>query len=104
MPLIKLTSKDHKRWYKPWITNGILTSMRKRDKIFHKYIKTNNSPKKLILHTEYKNLRNQIVNLIKLNKQNFYKNYFTDNNSNLCKIWHGIKQIINVKNKSHTYF
>ena len=101
MPLTKLTNKDHKRRYKPWITNGILTSMRRRDKLFHQYIRVNDPPRKLALHMEYKLIRNQIVNLIKQSKQNFYKNYFTTNNNNLHKIWQGIKQIINVKSKTY---
>ena len=40
LPLKKISKKDHKRKYKPWITNGILASMKRRDKLFGKYIKT----------------------------------------------------------------
>ena len=99
MPLKKLTNKQYKRKYKPWITHGILTSMRRRDKLLHQFIRTKDPNSKLALHTEYKLLRNKILQLTKLNKQIFYKNYFTSNNNNLRKIWQGIKQIINIKNK-----
>ena len=101
MPMKKLTNKQYKRKYKPWITHGILTSMRRRDKLLNQFIKTKDPSRKLALHTEYKLVRNKIVQLTKLNKQIFYKNYFTTNNNNLRKIWQGIKQIINIKNKSY---
>ena len=33
IPLEKIYKKDYKRKYKPWITHGILTSMKRRDKL-----------------------------------------------------------------------
>ena len=59
------------------------------------------SPRKSSLHTEYKNLRNHIVELTKQSKLSYYNTYFTANNSNLRKVWTGINDIINIKNKSH---
>ena len=35
-----LNKKDYKCKYKPWITCGILTSMKRRNKLFEKYIRT----------------------------------------------------------------
>ena len=101
MPLVRVTNKDHKRKYKPWITNGILTSMRRRDTILKQYIRVKDPNRKLILHADYKHVRNKIVELIKISKQTFYKNYFSGNNNNLRRIWQGIRQIINVKSKSN---
>jgi len=100
MPLEKVKNKEHKRRYKPWITPGIRRSMNRRDKLLHKVIKMKNLPNKLSLQAEYKLLRNQIVELTKLSKQNFYNTYFTSNNGNLRKIWQGIKRIINIKSQS----
>ena len=55
--------------------------------------------RKSALHTEYKLIRNRIVELTKISKQNYYQKYFADNNKNLRKMWQGIKEIINVKTK-----
>ena len=41
-----------------------------------------------------------MTDLIRKRKQNFYRDYFTENNNNLRKIWIGIKEIINVKSKN----
>ena len=100
MPLEKVKNKDHKRRYKPWITNGILTSMKRRDKLLQQYIKIKEITSKSLVHTEYKLIRNKIVELIQQSKQNYYSSYFASNNRNLRKIWQGIKGIINVKAKS----
>ena len=34
IPLEKISKKNDKRKYKPWISHGILTSMKRRDKLF----------------------------------------------------------------------
>ena len=39
VPLKKISQKEYKRKFKPWITNGILTSIKRRDHIFGKFIK-----------------------------------------------------------------
>ena len=59
------------------------------------------SPRRTSLHTEYKNLRNTIVELIKQSKISYYNNYFSVNNNNLRKVCVGIKNIINIKSKSY---
>ena len=53
MPLKKITQKQYKRRFKPWITAGILKSCQRRDKIHHKYIKTVDPILKSQLFTEY---------------------------------------------------
>ena len=102
MPLEKITNKEHKRKFKPWITKGITNCMKRRDKLLNYYINTKNPIRKTAFHAEYKLLRNQIVELTKLSKNNFYKKYFSTNNNNLRKIWSGIKSIINIKSKNNS--
>ena len=91
MPKRKITKKEFKQKYKPWVTNGILKSTRRRDKLLKKITRTKNQCRKQIIHNEYKTLRNQILDLTKKSKQNFYQNYFNENNTNLRKVWQGIK-------------
>ena len=98
-PLKKVTNKEHKRIYKPWITNGIIKSIKRRNKLFNTYVICKNITRKRELHASYKTLRNSIQILIKDSKMNFYKTYFTRNNKNLRKVWQGIKSIINNKTK-----
>jgi hypothetical protein len=100
LPLKKLTHKQYKRKFKPWITNGILTSSKIRDKLYSKYTKSKDPVIKKEILIEYKKLRNFIVNLTRRSKENYYKKYFEKNNNNLRMIWKGLKEIVNIKSKS----
>ena len=99
MPLKKLSQKDYKRKFKPWITKGILKSCQQRNRFHHLYTKAKDPIIKADIFKNFKLVRNEIVNLIRISKRNYYKNYFTTNNNDLRKIWVGIKQIINIKSK-----
>ena len=101
MPLEKITNKEYKRKFKPWITTGLINCMKRRDKLLRQYINAKNTTVKLALKSEYKLLRNQIVELTKMSKNNFYKKYFSTNNDNLKKVWTGIKSLINIKSKNN---
>ena len=100
MPLKKITQKEYKRKFKPWITNGILKSCKQRNQIHHSYTKAKDPIERADIFKKLKSVRNEIVKLIRISKANYYKNYFSMNNKNLRKIWIGIKQIINAKSKS----
>ena len=100
MPSRKITNKEYKRNYKPWITTGILNSISRKNKLHHKYVKYKDILLKNQKYNEYKVLKNRITELIRISKQNFYRNYFTENNNNLRKIWIGIKEIISIKSKN----
>ena len=53
----KLTSKEIKLQFKPWITYGIRKSIQRRDNIFLKFIKTQDIHIKDDIHKRYKNTR-----------------------------------------------
>ena len=44
---------------------------------------------------------NRILNLCRQSKKNYYQLYFTENAKNLQQMWKGIKNIININNKSN---
>ena len=52
------------------------------------------------LYSQYKTIRNGIVDLIRKSKSNHYQDYFSKNNKDLHKIWIGIKQIMNANSKA----
>ena len=49
------------------------------------------------LHKQFKNYRNQIVNLLRISKKNHYKNFFDTNIKNSKMLWKGIREIIQTK-------
>ena len=100
LPMKKITKKDYKQQFKPWITMGIRISIKRRDSILKNYIRCKNIIKKRELHANYKNLRNTIVTLIRTSKKNHYQNFFFENTNNIRQTWKGIKSIINIRNTS----
>ena len=98
-PLEKLTKKEFKQTIKPWITAGILNSIKRKNELFRKYMKCKNNTVRDNIHNEYKSLKNRITNLIQISKKNYYTRYFNQYSNNIKKVWTGIKGIINIKAK-----
>ena len=102
VPLKKLNKKQFRLQAKPWITPGIIKSIKRRDKLLRLYIKSNEPNRKVELHTEYKILRNKITALIRNSKKKHHQKYFIENSKDIRKTWNGIKNIINIKSSNKT--
>lgn len=76
---------------KPWITQGLLKSIRQRDLLKNK-LKKNYSDE---LKTRYKQYRNSLNNLIKKTKNDYYKNKISSAQKNYKKIWQVINNATN---------
>ncbi len=73
IPLRKLSRKQSKQQKKPWITTGIRTAIKKKNKLFKSFIRTSSNE----VLAKLKLYRNKLNHLIKLSKRNYYNNYFT---------------------------
>lgn len=92
VPLKQLSKKEIKISCKPWITKGLRTSIRKKKKLYVKFMKT----KLRYYETKYKIYRNKLSKLVKVSKKKYY-DFFLENSNNIKNIWKGIKQIITLK-------
>ena len=99
LPYKKVSNKDLKNKYKPWINNEIIDSINKKNKLFNKYVNCKDAVRRNALFTDYKLHKNKLLQDTRNSKKAFFQNYFTKNGKNVKKIWDGIKQIINVKSK-----
>ena len=99
LPYKKVSNKDFKNKYKPWINKEIIRSINKKNKLFNKYVHCKDIIRKNVLFTEYKLHKNRLLQATRHSKKVFFQNYFTRNGKNIKKVWDGIKQIINVKSK-----
>ena len=99
----KLSQKEFKQKFKPWISNNILEKINEKNKTFRKYMKAKNKERKGELFDQFKVLKNEVTYLTRSGKRAYYKKYFADNKDNLQKIWKGIKEIINIKSKNYDY-
>ena len=97
IPLKKVSNKSFKRAFKPWITIGILKSLRKRSELHSRYLRANDPERKQSLYHRFKLYRNMLVTLVRKSKENHFNKYFSDNVKNLRETWKGIKNIIQIK-------
>ena len=90
-PIKTLTKKEIKNQRKPWILEGILKSISKRNNYYSKFLRTKDS----LWYHGYKMYRDKINHLIRRSKRNYYRKYFEKFRLNSKKTWTGIKEIIN---------
>ena len=101
-PYQKLSQKNIKLEERPWITKGLLISMKKRDKLAKCRTQEKDILHKNEISVRYKLYRNMIVTLIKKSKKNYYTSFFLINQGNVKKTWDGIRNLINVSKKKNT--
>ena len=92
-PVIKVKTQYRNRL--PWLTEGLKLSIKHKNKL---YRTSSKHPTEYNISI-YKNYRNKLTSLLKIEEKNFYQNQITSNKNNLRKVWAIIKYVIN-KNKS----
>ena len=93
IPIKKLSKRELKIKYKPWITRAIRVSIQEKNRIYKKYLKT----KSAYYHAKFKLYRNKINHLLKLSKRQYYNDYFNVNISDSRRIWKGIRRLVILK-------
>ena len=71
-PIRKLTKKEIGLNQRPWITKGLLTSMKKRDKLLKLSTSSCDPLEKINFFNHFKKYRNLIVTLLRRSKCNYY--------------------------------
>lgn len=90
--LIPLSKK--KRPLKPWMSVGLVTSIRTRDKMHKQLLK---EPFNVELKIKYKNYRNKLYSLINNAKISYYKNKLTQSRGNARNTWNCINEMLENK-------
>ena len=101
-PLRKVAKKKLRFRSKPWITLGLQKSISIKNSLFAKFIKSNDINQRNEMHIKYKQYRNLISTLLKRSKCLYFTKFFNDNLNNLKNTWKGIKNLISLKNVSHS--
>ena len=97
LPLKKLSQQEILQRDKPWITKGLLKSIKIKNIVHRKMRRAKDLNRKEELHAKYKTYKNRILKLTRLSKANHFNRFFIENKTNLLKVWQGIKSIINTK-------
>ena len=84
----------------PWMTSGILTSIKQRDKIYYKLKCCNpNTPEYNATKFNYDSCSKAINKLIKLRKQEYYSHEFDKHKNDIKKTWSTINSVLGRKSK-----
>ena len=70
--LKKLNKKELKFLTKPWITQGLQNSIKKKNNIYSKFVKFKNQKFKELYHSNYKSYRNLLSSILKRAKKIFH--------------------------------
>ena len=81
---------------KPWITSAILTSIRRKNKLYIKFKSSPTDSNKLLLA----NYRNKLTNLIRVSKKNYYCNLLDTHKHNLKQTWKILNDLLGRRRKS----
>ena len=92
-PLKKLSRKEAKTRSKPWLTKGLLKSIKTKNLLFCQCYKQ----QKMHLISKYKNYLNKLTRLKQVAKKNYYQNELNKHKNNLSKQWKLINEIISHK-------
>ena len=95
-PYRKMTQRNVRLEQRPWITRGLLVSMKVRDKLSKSRARAKDPQIKSELSGKYKRYRNMIVTLLKQSKNSYYSSYFLPNQTNIKKTCDGKRNLINV--------
>ena len=93
-PLVACRKRNKTK--QPWISNGILKSIRKKNKLYKTYlkIKTEKCKKKYLLY------KNKLTHILRVAKKQYFIKLFSDLKGNMKKTWEQINSILGKTKKS----
>ena len=100
-PIKKLNKRELNFLTKPWITQGLQNSIKKKNNIYSKFVKCKNKILKEFHHNSYKNYWNLLSTLLKRAKEKYFTNFFNENIKEIKKTWKGIKTLVSAKQNNN---
>jgi len=102
IPVKFVKYNKHKHKLTKWITNGILSSIKFRDKLYRRMLNTQNNPNlKQILKTNLSSYNKILKSLIRDAKKSYFESCFKKFRDDIKKTWSTIKLILNKKKNTN---
>lgn len=88
------TSITYKSGFKPWLSSGLLTSIKKKNRLYKTWLhkKTDTAL------TKYKVYKNKLTSILRASEKLYYQNKFLDTKDDIRNTWKVIKSLIGNKN------
>ena len=92
-PLVKLSRKQIRLYNKPWITRGILVSIKNKQRLYQSHF-FNGTPDTICFFKQYANMLKRVK---QMSKAMHYKNKFDEIKHNLKEIWKTVSSVLHPK-------
>jgi hypothetical protein len=103
MPIITKRFNRYRHKINPWITKGIITSLKNKDKLANKIKKLKNQTNLEILKNKYVNYNRIYLNVIRKAKQLYWENKFNECKSDMKNTWKHLNSVLNRKSNKHEF-
>ena len=93
---LKKTKVSNYRFSKPWLSKGLLKSIRTKNKLYRQYLTNQSSHHE----TRYKNYKNKLNHSLRIAKRIYYEKKIDASKSNAKATWRVLNEIIKTKKKA----
>ena len=102
-PLCRPNRKAISKIEKPWITDALLKSIKRKNKLYKRFLSNPNTYN----NQKYKTYKNKLTHLLKISKLRYYESKINNTSNNIKQTWKLINEVINKRNskpKFHSKF
>jgi hypothetical protein len=92
-------SSRRNHYFKPWITLAISKSCAVKNLLYRVWVKSRGSPNEIIAMSVYKSYRAKLRDIIRIGRNDYFKNKFTRAGGNIKKCWQIVNEIRCKKSK-----
>ena len=96
-PVKQLTKSKKRLARKPWITTGLLRSIKTKNSLYRALVRSRF--KNQNAHEKYKKYRNKVTHLLEESKRNYYQSQILSCGSDSKKMWNLINNLLGSKAK-----
>jgi len=96
-PLVKCFNRFSNS--KPWITRGLLTSIKKKHCLYKKFLKVSSEKN----NRKYKKYKNMLTKLLAISKKSYYTNCLEQSKSDVKNTWKILNKILNKNSSKQNY-
>ena len=92
-PMKKLSRNEKRLALRPWLSKGLLNSIKRKNKMFRELLKKHDD----ILAQRYKSYRNVLHRALELSKRNYFLHRFYEHKDSPGRTWQTINELTNLK-------
>ena len=93
------SSSRRNHYFKPWITLAISKSCKVKNLLYRAWVKSRGSPNETIAMTVYKSYRAKLRDIVRMRRNDYFRDKFTRAGGNIKKCWQIVNEIRCKKNK-----